>query len=109
LQNFVLVLDAMGVIYESADDVSELLVPFVSECGGISDVAAIQREYIAASLGKISAARFWKHIGVSPTLEDVYLARHRLRDGCDGFLRTLPSKLSRCGVYQMICRNGPES
>jgi HAD superfamily hydrolase (TIGR01509 family) len=84
----------MGVIYESADDVAELLVPFVSECGGTSDVAAIQREYIAASLGKISAARFWRHIGVSPSLEDVYLARHRLRDGFDGFLRRLPSEIA---------------
>jgi hypothetical protein len=27
----VLALDAMGVIYQAADDVAELLVPFVSE------------------------------------------------------------------------------
>jgi hypothetical protein len=34
LKRIVLVVDAMGVPYESADDVAELLVPFVNENGG---------------------------------------------------------------------------
>ena len=39
MEDIVLVLDAMGVIYTAADDVEELLVPFVKERGGIADTA----------------------------------------------------------------------
>jgi putative hydrolase of the HAD superfamily len=97
-KSIVLVLDAMGVIYESADDVAELLVPFISENGGISDVARIQREYIDASLGRIDTASFWKNVGVPPTLEDRYLERHRLTANLNEFLQTLPS-----GVESLWC------
>jgi hypothetical protein len=37
LEQIVLVVDAMGVIYQSADDVTELLVPFVTGNGGVQD------------------------------------------------------------------------
>lgn len=90
LKRIVLVVDAMGVLYESADDVAELLVPFVSEHGGVADRGAIEREYLEASLGRISAATFWRNVGVSPALEDQYLARHRLADDLPVFLQDLP-------------------
>ena len=98
MKGIVLVLDAMGVIYESADDVTQLLAPFISENGGTSDVARIQREYIDASLGRIRASRFWKNVGVPPTLEDRYLERHRLTANLRDFLQTLPS-----GVESLWC------
>lgn len=53
-----LVLDAMGVIFQAADDVVELLIPFVTEYGGEEDV--VQSAYLDASLGRISADEFWK-------------------------------------------------
>ena len=49
MKRIVLVVDAMGVLYESADDVAELLVPFVNENGGESDPGAIERQYLEAS------------------------------------------------------------
>ncbi|HHY97162.1 MAG TPA: hypothetical protein GX509_00315 [Firmicutes bacterium] len=57
-----LVLNAMGVIYRAADDVTELLVPFVREKGGLSDSYAIATLYTQASLGKLSADKFWDTI-----------------------------------------------
>jgi HAD superfamily hydrolase (TIGR01509 family) len=89
----VLVLDAMGVIYQSADDVAELLVPFVRDNGGISNIDAINELYTHASLGRISATKFWQEAGVSPELEDEYLAQHRLSDGLLTFLRELPDTI----------------
>jgi HAD superfamily hydrolase (TIGR01509 family) len=87
----VLVLDVMGVIYQSADDVAELLVPFVRDNGGISNVDVIRRLYTRASLGEISATEFWQTVEIAPELEDEYLARHQLRDGLLAFLRKLPN------------------
>ena len=60
----VLVLDAMGVIYRSADDVAELLVPFVREHGGSRDTAYITREYRCSSLGRMSSAELSQNLGV---------------------------------------------
>ena len=51
----VLVLDAMGVIYSSSDDVAELLIPFVVKTGGIRDPGEISRQYTLASLGELDA------------------------------------------------------
>jgi len=76
----------MGVIYQACDDVVELLIPFIVEKGGISDVAAIDKYYIEASLGNMTAADFWKVVGLGPGLEDEYLQRHALRAGLMAFL-----------------------
>ena len=76
------ILDAMGVLYEAGDDVAELLVPFVGKHGraGLS-TEAIDRAYVEASLGRMNTAAFWRRMGVDPSLEDAYLARHRLIEG----------------------------
>ena len=65
-----LVLDAMGVIFVAGDDVVELLCPFVHEHGGIVDDGQIEALYNDASLGRLSARRFWEQVQVDPTLED---------------------------------------
>ena len=44
-----LVLDAMGVIFESADDVAELLIPFIAEYGGSQGEDLIQAAYVRGS------------------------------------------------------------
>lgn len=76
-----LVLDAMGVIFRSADDVAELLIPFIAEHSGPTDETVIQSAYLAASLGKISAEEFWNRVDVPAELEDEYLSRHALNPG----------------------------
>jgi len=76
-----LVLDAMGVIYQSADDVAELLIPFILEHGGCPEQERIEAAYLAASLGQIGAAEFWARVDLSAQLEDDYLAQFALNSG----------------------------
>jgi len=73
-----LVLDAMGVIFESADDVVELLIPFISENAGTSDEEVIQSAYLEASLGKLGPDEFWSQVKMSPEFENDYLSLHSL-------------------------------
>ena len=84
-----LVLDAMGVIYSVGDDVIDLLCPFIAGKGGLHDIARVTALYRAASLGRISAPEFWRAVSVDPSLEDEYLACHRLTDGLLNLLETL--------------------
>jgi putative hydrolase of the HAD superfamily len=78
----ILVLDAMGVLYQAGDDVAELLVPFVRR-NGMASLSAeeIDRDYVAASLGQLELAEFWARMGVDAAREDEYLSGHRLIDG----------------------------
>ena len=80
------VLDAMGVIFRAADDVADLLIPFVRAYGGALDAEAIQSTYIDASLGVISADEFWIGVGLDPSVEDEYLSKHALVPGVRDFL-----------------------
>jgi len=77
----ILALDAMGVLYEAADDVADLLIPFVHSKGSLACAEAIERAYLAASCGRLDPPAFWRQIGLDPAVEDGYLAGHRLVDG----------------------------
>ncbi len=88
----VLALDGMGVIYSVGEDVLDLLCPFIIEKGGIRDIDEIQNLYYSASLGHISASKFWKLVGIAPDLEDDYLERHKLTDGLIDFLEAMKSR-----------------
>ena len=76
-----LVLDAMGVIFKSADDVAELLIPFIAEKSGSTDEEVIQSAYLEASLGKINPDEFWNQVDVASEYEDEFLSRHSLNPG----------------------------
>ncbi len=76
-----LVLDAMGVIFKSADDVAELLIPFIAEKSGSRNETDIQTAYLEVSLGVIEADEFWNRVGVAAELEDEFLSRHSLNTG----------------------------
>lgn len=92
----ILILDAMGVLYQAGDDVAELLVPFVHEHGAPGLTAeAIEQAYLTASLGEISAREFWQRMSVDPRLEDDYLARHRLIAGTRDTLPLLKARFGR--------------
>ena len=82
-----IVLDAMGVIFRAADDVADLLIPFVREAGGSTNANEIESAYLDASLGIIEADDFWNRVGLAPAVEDDYLSRHSLVPGVAGFLR----------------------
>ncbi|MDA0302082.1 MAG: hypothetical protein O2822_06090 [Chloroflexi bacterium] len=73
----------MGVIFEAADDVSELLVPFLRAEGSTSPIDAVQDTYLQASLGQVSAAQLWRALvpggRSADDLNARYLAGHSVR------------------------------
>ena len=91
--NKILVLDAMGVIYQSCDDVEELLVPFIKEKGSNINKKTIEDLYTLASLGEFSSEAFWTKVGVDYNLEDEYLDRHRLSVGLLDFLAAIKDQV----------------
>jgi FMN phosphatase YigB (HAD superfamily) len=81
-----LVLDAMGVLFAAADDVEEILIPFIRSAGGERDARTIKSLYLEASLGAIDADSFWVRAGLEPAVEDAYVSKHRLVAGAREFL-----------------------
>ncbi len=66
----------MGVIFEVADDVNELLVPFIQRRDSSISSKRIKELYRKASLGKISSHDLWKQSGFEseyPDIEKAYL------------------------------------
>ena len=87
-----IVLDAMGVIFRAADDVAELLIPFIAEAGGNVGAGIVESTYLDASLGLISVDEFWRRVGLDSSVEDNYLARHALAAGVESFLTCAAEK-----------------
>ena len=70
------VFDAMGVIYEVADDVSDLLIPYLRSKNNKTPLKIIYDSYIKASLGKITSKEFWEIMGYNkeyPEIEKEFL------------------------------------
>ena len=93
----VLALDAMGVLYETGDDVGGLLVPFAQGRGSTATVAEIEKAHLAASYGQIDAASFWERLGLDPAVEDEYLSGHRLSSGVQALLD------GAGGLFDSVC------
>ncbi len=75
-----LVLDAMGVIYRSCDDVEEILIPYLRDRGCRLGDAEIGSLYLEASLGRRSSAEFWAACRVDG-VDAEYISRHTLSVG----------------------------
>lgn len=90
----ILVLDAMGVLYQSGDDVAELLIPFVQKHNVHASVSAIEEAYLEASLGHIDNTAFWQKLNLDPALEDDYLSCHVLTEGVAEFLSLAATKFA---------------
>jgi len=70
------VFDAMGVVYNSSDDVSDLLWPFVLKNNPAIDKKAFIDSYVRISLGNITCKQFWDYVGLGekyPAIEKEYL------------------------------------
>jgi HAD superfamily hydrolase (TIGR01509 family) len=73
-------LDAMGVLYQSSDDVAELLIPYALAHGSRLPPAAIHELYVECSLGRMTSDELWRRLGVEGDDEE-YCRRHRLTEG----------------------------
>ncbi|MES2939372.1 MAG: HAD family phosphatase [Pseudomonadota bacterium] len=82
----VVLLDAMGVLYQAGDDVAELLVPFIAARCPRATPAEVEARYLEASLGRLDADAFWAGFALPPEAEDDYLLGHRLHPGVHDFL-----------------------
>lgn len=83
-----LVLDAMGVIFEVSDTVSTYLVPFAQERGSGLDRAAVRDLYLRSSVGELDAEQLWRELGVPDpdTASEAYIGLFRLAPGALDFL-----------------------
>lgn len=87
----VLAIDAMGVLYREADDVTALLIPFIRERSSIvpSD-EEIEAKARSLSLGRTTTGQFWTSVGVEgdpAELDAAYLAQIQLMPGVIKYLR----------------------
>jgi len=89
MRETLVVLDAMGVIYASQDDVAELLIPYARSFGCTLSNREIEDLYLECSLGKFSSLALWQSLGAGGdlhALEEDYLNGHRLSEGLADFL-----------------------
>lgn len=106
----VILLDAMGVIYQSGDDVGELLIPFIRDKGSKVEVDVIENAYKRASLGLITANQFWEEVDISSEFENEYLSLHKLSNGVLMILyKKLLEKIYVALVYRMMFLNGQKN
>ncbi len=66
-----IIFDAMGVIYEVADDVKDLLIPFLRSKNNSTPLKIIYESYIKASLGQITSKEFWEIMGYNKEFPDI--------------------------------------
>ena len=86
----ILVLDAMDVMYQPADDVADLLIPFARGKGCDRSDAEITQLYRAASRGSIDSAALWARLGLveeASTLDREITVAYTLTDGLGDVLR----------------------
>lgn len=89
----VVALDAMGVLYRHADDVTDLLLPYVRERGCTLDDTTVQELYRRCSLGQYDSAELWCRLGVAESASDSeYCELHELSDGVLDLLADLSHK-----------------
>ncbi|MFV0260433.1 MAG: HAD family hydrolase [Acidimicrobiales bacterium] len=86
----VMALDGHGVLYREADDVGNVLIPFVRERGSSlpdEEIAARARQL---RLGRLTSAEFWALVAVTgeaDELDAAYVSRHQLSPGVIKYLR----------------------
>lgn len=78
----VVVLDAMGVLYQDGDEVTRLLVPYLRSKGCAETPDVIRTVYRSCSRGEFGTDDLWTRLGVSGAASDTeYCRSHRLTPG----------------------------
>lgn len=73
-----MILDAMGVVFKTGDDINELLIPYLRKLNPGIPADQITKLYARASLGEISSKQFWEELDLGndyPGIERAYLDR----------------------------------
>lgn len=76
--------DAMGVLYRSADDVADLLIPFVHARGAALSEDEIRGIYRRACLGELTSRELWRQLeveGCASELDATYVDGHEVTPG----------------------------
>jgi HAD superfamily hydrolase (TIGR01549 family) len=68
-----IIFDAMGVVFNTGDDVGELLIPYILERTSAVSPEEISNLYHEASVGNLSSAEFWRSVGLAGEHEMNYL------------------------------------
>lgn len=88
-----IVLDAMGVLYDATDDIVDVLVPFAAGCGAQITDDELAEAYTGCTLGELSAGEFWQRLGLAaPDVQDRYLDQYGLNPGVRQFLEAARSQ-----------------
>ncbi len=82
----ILALDAMGVVFQEAHVVGQILTPFLRAYCNV-DAERVMELYLQGIVGEFTAAVFWKKLGLSPDVEDEYLQCYQLGDNAKEFLK----------------------
>jgi|BarGraNGADG00212_1021973.scaffolds.fasta_scaffold04520_2 HAD superfamily hydrolase (TIGR01509 family) len=77
----VVAMDAMGVLYRSADDVTELLIPYARARGSRLGPERIHELYVQCSLGRMTSSELWKRLGTNGADDEEYCRGHELTEG----------------------------
>lgn len=93
----IVLFDAMGVLYSSADDVGDLLVPYLRSHGCVLRREEIAQLYQECSLGKMSSTDFWATAGAGGASDEEYCRNHRLTEGVVAVLAELDTTGVRLG------------
>ncbi|GLY41153.1 hypothetical protein Amsp01_071760 [Amycolatopsis sp. NBRC 101858] len=93
----IVLFDAMGVLYSAADDVGELLVPYLRSHGCVLRREEIAQLHQECSLGKMSSADLWANAGASGASDEEYCRNHRLTEGVVAVLADLDATGVRLG------------
>ncbi|MEU8636696.1 HAD-IA family hydrolase [Amycolatopsis sp. NPDC048633] len=93
----IVLFNAMGVLYSAADDVGDLLVPYLRSHGCVLRREEIVQLHQECSLGKMSSADFWATAGVAGASDEEYCRNHRLTEGVVAVLAELDATGVRLG------------
>jgi len=85
------VFDMMGVIFEVADDVNDLLIPFIQRRDNSVSSERINKLHWKASLGEISSCNFWSQLSFESEYPDIE------KDYLDSYLKLDPEFMSIAG------------
>lgn len=86
------VIGGWGVLFQPADPLGELLIPFVQQAGATASPAEIRESYRLATLGRLTPVQLWESCGLTGTptwTHGPYTGRMSVSAGAAEFVRSL--------------------